>query len=130
MDKKKEGTYSSTLTRRAFLAAATTTACVSALGAPNSARVVPRKISPNEKLNVAGIGVGGKGIHDIMSYKRENVVALCDVDWKRAEEAFYRIPEAKNTKITAKCSMRWRTGLIWSRWPLRTIPTRRRPIWP
>ncbi|HOJ70015.1 MAG TPA: Gfo/Idh/MocA family oxidoreductase, partial [Candidatus Hydrogenedentes bacterium] len=96
MRSEKENTW--VLTRRAFLAAATTTACVAAAAAPNTARVVPRKVSPNEKLNVAGIGVGGKGIHDIMSYKRENVVALCDVDWKRAEEAFYRLPEAKKYK--------------------------------
>ena len=52
-------------------------------------------MSPNEKLNVAGIGVGGKGMQDIMSYSRENVVALCDVDWERAAEAFYRLPDAK-----------------------------------
>ncbi len=96
MRSEKENTW--VLTRRAFLAAATTTACVAAAAAPSTARVVPRKVSPNEKLNVAGIGVGGKGIHDIMSYKRENVVALCDVDWKRAEEAFYRLPEAKKYK--------------------------------
>ena len=56
------------LTRRAFLAAVTTTAAVSAWSAPNTARVVPRKISPNEKVNVAGIGVGGKGSSDILSF--------------------------------------------------------------
>jgi predicted dehydrogenase len=88
------------LTRRAFLAATTTTALVSAAWPTrvNAAQVVPRKLSPNEKLNVAGIGVGGKGTQDIMSFKRENIVALCDVDWERAGEAFYRIPEAKQYK--------------------------------
>lgn len=88
---------SSKLTRRAFLASATTTALsVHAFAArPNRARVVPGKLSPNEKMNVAGIGVGGKGTHDILSFKRENIVALCDVDAKRAGEAFYRAPEAK-----------------------------------
>ncbi len=85
------------LTRRAFLAAATTTSLAGAVWAqkPNTARVVPRKVSPNEKLNVAGIGVGGKGTHDILSFRRENIVALCDVDIERAGEAFYRVPEAK-----------------------------------
>ena len=89
------------LTRRAFLAATTTTAAITAFGAKaqvNTARVVPRKLSPNEKMNVAGIGVGGKGAGDIMSCRRENIVALCDPDLKRAEEAFYRIPEAKQYK--------------------------------
>ena len=47
-----------TLTRRAFLACATTTAVVTAFRV-NAAQVVPRKLSPNEKLRVAGIGAGG-----------------------------------------------------------------------
>ena len=83
--------------RRAFLAATTlsTLAGVTRAQSPNTARVVPRKLSPNEKLNVAGIGVGGKGMHDIMSYKRENIVALCDVDLDRAGEAFYRVADAR-----------------------------------
>jgi len=86
-----------TFSRRAFLAAATTSAAAVMTGAQplNTARVVPRKLSPNEKVNVAGIGVGGKGMHDIMSYKRENIVALCDVDAERAGEAFYKLPDAK-----------------------------------
>ncbi|HOD94965.1 MAG TPA: Gfo/Idh/MocA family oxidoreductase [Candidatus Hydrogenedentes bacterium] len=85
------------LTRRAFIASATTS--VLATGAfaarPNTARVVPGKLSPNEKLNVAGIGAGGKGTQDILSFQRENIVALCDVDAGRAAEAFYRVPEAR-----------------------------------
>jgi predicted dehydrogenase len=78
------------VTRRAFLATATTTAAGLALGAqsPNTAKVVPGKISPNEKLNVAAIGAGGKGRDDIFNCRKENVVALCDVDSKRAAEAF------------------------------------------
>ncbi|MCC6698782.1 MAG: Gfo/Idh/MocA family oxidoreductase [Candidatus Hydrogenedentes bacterium] len=86
------------LTRRAFLAATTTTATLTFTGAaaaPNTAEVVPGKVSPNEKLNVAAIGSGGKGLGDIMACKDENVVALCDVDWKRAEEATFRLPNAK-----------------------------------
>ncbi len=91
------------VTRRAFIAAATTTLVVGAAGAadkPNTARVVPGKVSPNEKLNVAAIGAGGKGTSDIMSCQKlgENVVALCDVDWDRAEEAFYRLPDARKFK--------------------------------
>lgn len=87
------------LTRRAFLAATTTTAAFTPLVVrANDAKVVPRKISPNEKLNVAGIGVGGKGMSDIMNMRKENIVALCDVDWERAGEAFYRLKDAKQFK--------------------------------
>lgn len=87
------------LTRRAFLAATTTTAAMTFTGAaaqPNTARVVPRKVSPNEKLNCAAIGAGGKGKSDIMNCNEtENVVAICDVDWKRAEETVSMLPNAK-----------------------------------
>ncbi len=51
--------------------------------------------SPNEKLNVAGIGVGGKGSSDIDGCDSENIVALCDVDWERAGRTFKRYPAAK-----------------------------------
>jgi predicted dehydrogenase len=86
------------LTRRAFLAATTCTATLTfakAAAQPNTAKVVPGKESPNEKLNVAAIGAGGKGLTDIMNCRTENIVALCDVDWKRCEEAFVRLPNAK-----------------------------------
>ncbi|HOM48822.1 MAG TPA: Gfo/Idh/MocA family oxidoreductase, partial [Candidatus Hydrogenedentes bacterium] len=91
-----------TLTRRAFLSTATTTALVAgyASGNPlvNTARVIPRKLSPNERLNIASIGVGGMGHGDVMKCRSENIVALCDVDFKRAEETFYRLPKAKQYK--------------------------------
>ncbi len=90
------------LTRRAFLAATTTTAILTGCAGKgiklNAARVVPRKLSPNEKLNIAGIGVGGMGQGDIMSCRSENIVALCDVDAERAAETFYKLPDAKQFK--------------------------------
>lgn len=87
------------LTRRAFLAATTTTALLATTRIrANDAQVIPRKLSPNEKLNVAGVGVGGQGLTDIMNCRKENVVALCDVDWERAGEAFYKLPDAKQFK--------------------------------
>ena len=90
------------LSRRAFLAATTTTAAVAAVGCAtvkvNAARVVPKKHSPNEKINIAGIGVGGMGGGDVMGCTSENIVALADVDWKKAEETFYKLPNAKQYK--------------------------------
>ena len=36
---------------------------------------------PSDKLNVAGIGVGGIGFANLKNLNSENVVALSDVDW-------------------------------------------------
>jgi len=52
-------------------------------------------VSPSEKLNVACIGVGGKGFDNVRNVSTENIVALCDVDKKRAADAFELFPQAK-----------------------------------
>src|ERR1700745_3803585 len=44
--------------------------------------------SPNEKLNIASIGAGGKAASDIDGCAMENIVALCDVDEKQAARKF------------------------------------------
>jgi predicted dehydrogenase len=48
-----------------------------------------------EKLNIAGIGVGGQGSSDIDQFAGENIVALCDVDEQHAAHVFNRYPNAK-----------------------------------
>ena len=75
----RPGKKPSRTTRRAFLggtalAAATVT-------------VLPRHVlaggdtpPPSEKLNIAGVGVGGMGGNNVANCKSENIVALCDVD--------------------------------------------------
>src|SRR5947209_9547203 len=51
--------------------------------------------SPNEKLNVAAIGSGGQGGFNIRSAApTENIVALCDVDDRRAASTFEAFPNA------------------------------------
>jgi predicted dehydrogenase len=64
--------------------------------------IVPRHVlggpghtQPSEKLNIAGIGVGGQGAEDLKELDGENIVALCDVDEKRAAETFNRYPKAR-----------------------------------
>ncbi len=81
------------LNRRQFLA---TTALVSA------ATVLPRPVlgalgrkSPNEKLNIAGIGVGGMGAANLNALVSENIVAICDVDLNYAAGTVKRFPNAK-----------------------------------
>ncbi|HEV7925184.1 MAG TPA: Gfo/Idh/MocA family oxidoreductase [Verrucomicrobiae bacterium] len=51
----------------------------------------------NSKLNVAAIGVGGRGRDDISGVAAlgENIVALCDVDQDRATDSFKKYPGAK-----------------------------------
>jgi predicted dehydrogenase len=51
--------------------------------------------SANEKLNIAGIGVGGQGAHDLAQFASHNIVALCDVDAQYARGTFERYPKAK-----------------------------------
>ena len=55
-------------------------------------------VPPSEKLNIAGVGIGGKGYSDLTSVESENIVALCDVDWAHAGRAFKRYPKARKWK--------------------------------
>jgi len=64
--------------------------------------IVPRRVlggsgyvPPSEKLNIAGIGVGGRGASDLEAVSSENIVALCDVDQNRAAETFNKFPTAR-----------------------------------
>ncbi|MBP1669776.1 MAG: oxidoreductase, partial [Bacteroidetes bacterium] len=54
--------------------------------------------APSDKLNIAGIGVGGVGRHNLVELSNENIVALCDVDWKYAQKCFDTFPNAKKYK--------------------------------
>jgi hypothetical protein len=51
--------------------------------------------APSDKLNIAGIGIGGKGHANLLGMKSENIVALCDSDWKYSEECFKDFPTAR-----------------------------------
>jgi len=52
-------------------------------------------VAPSDKLNVAGIGIGGVGRRNLNNMKTENIVALCDVDWSYAMKTFNDYPNAK-----------------------------------
>ena len=54
--------------------------------------------SPNEKLNIAAIGAGGKASSDIAGCASENIVALCDVDEKQAARTFKQYESAPKYK--------------------------------
>lgn len=54
--------------------------------------------SPNEKLNIAAIGAGGKGYSDINGCATENIVAMADPDDKRAERTYAQFPKVPKYK--------------------------------
>ncbi len=73
--------------------------------AVSSFLIIPRHVlggrgyvAPSDKLNIAGIGVGGQGGANLREMESENIVALCDVDWKRAAGTFEKHPKAKKYK--------------------------------
>jgi len=85
--------------RRAFLRVTT----VASFGF----QIVPRNVlgqgqtPPSQKLNIAGIGVGGQGGGDLAEMKSENIVALCDVDWSKAAHTFNAFPVPSTSRIIA-----------------------------
>src|SRR5579863_7229500 len=80
-----------TLTRRRLLGQAGLATAALALGASPSRAAVP-----SEKLNIAFVGVGGRGASNLAGLAPgNNVVALCDADDRRAADAWKRFPEAK-----------------------------------
>lgn len=51
--------------------------------------------SPNEKLNLAVIGVGRRGAANLKSVSSENIVAICDVEQEQLDAAFKQHPKAR-----------------------------------
>jgi len=91
-----------TLSRRKFIT--TTSAGIA------GATIVPSHViaglghkPPSDKLNIAGIGVGGRGYTNLKYMETENIVALCDVDWdyagKNAFAHFYRAKRYKDFRV-------------------------------
>ena len=51
--------------------------------------------APSDKLNIAGIGIGGQGAGVLKDMGTENIGALCDVDAKYAAHTFKDYPKAE-----------------------------------
>jgi len=51
--------------------------------------------SPNEKLNIACIGLGNQGNANLGLVSNQNIVALCDVDSARTDKYQAKFPKAK-----------------------------------
>ncbi len=76
------------LSRRSFLKSASLASA--ALAFPHILR--GQAGSPNNRLNVASVGVGGRGYDAIQGLKGENFVAFCDVDDERAAKTYSEFP--------------------------------------
>src|SRR5687768_8218620 len=85
------------LSRRIFLMGGAAGLAASAAAKTTSLTRLGYK-SPNEKLNIAAIGAGGKGTSDIAGCSSENIVALADPDWDRAAKTLDKYPNAKRYK--------------------------------
>lgn len=84
------------LKRRTFLkgTAAVAAAAPFNLVAPH---VVARagETPPSQRLNIAGIGIGGMGSANLRNLANENIAALCDVDTDYAGKIFNAFPQAR-----------------------------------
>lgn len=56
--------------------------------------VVPRHViggagvqPPSQTLNIAGVGVGGRGVSNMSALTSENIVAVCDVDFDHVDDS-------------------------------------------
>jgi predicted dehydrogenase len=90
----KARTANTSLTRRQFLRGAALSA-TAFMVVPGSVLGLRGATSPNGKLNLAGIGIGGQGAHDLGQMESENIVALCDVDKNYAGRIFKKYSKAQ-----------------------------------
>ncbi|MBN2315180.1 MAG: Gfo/Idh/MocA family oxidoreductase [Sedimentisphaerales bacterium] len=77
------------ISRRQFMGAAAAVAAFT---------YVPKRVvagTAGNKLNIAGIGVGGRGASDLKGVESENIVALCDADLNRAKDTIKKYSSAK-----------------------------------
>jgi len=98
-DPSHRGTSNQRRSRRQFLA--------SSGGVALAFTIVPRHVlggagylAPSDRVNVAGIGVGGMGGGDIATHAKNgaNIVALADVDEVRGAGSFNAFPKARRYK--------------------------------
>jgi len=80
-------------TRRDFVKASTLLSAAAVV--PRHVLGGPRQIAPSERMNLAGIGIGGMGAGNLRNMESENIVALCDVDKSYAAGTIRRYPNAR-----------------------------------
>src|SRR5436190_16286494 len=84
------------LPRRTFMRNATAAAAAFTI-LPRHVLGGPRHIAPSDRVNIAGVGVGGMGRANMQALASQNLVALCDVDWSYVDSRFADIPSQLET---------------------------------
>src|SRR6266700_3274682 len=92
--KKKTKIAQALFTRRQFLRGATFSTAGFMI-VPSAVLGLRGATPPSGRLNIAGIGFGGQGAHDLAQMESENIIALCDVDKNHAAHIFKKYPKAK-----------------------------------
>lgn len=96
----KKNKISSSASRRNFIKS-TALATTGFMIVPRHVLGGPGFLAPSDRLVVAGIGVGGKGESDLLSFAesgKAEIGFLCDVDDRRAAVSIERFPKAKYYK--------------------------------
>ena len=78
------------ITRRTFIKGAAFTAAAFTI-VPRHVIGGPGFIPPSDKVNIAGVGVGGMGRANLLNLSTQNIVALCDVDWDYTKKAYEKL---------------------------------------
>lgn len=55
-------------------------------------------VAPSDKLNILGVGVGGRGGGVLKQMETENIIGLADVDWKYSKGIFDHFAKAEKFK--------------------------------
>src|SRR5690349_4133225 len=76
-----------TVPRRTFLTTGATAAAAFII-LPSGSYGKNRRISANDRVNIATIGCGGMGRANLMALSTMNHVAMCDVDWSYVDTRF------------------------------------------
>ena len=84
--------------RRSFLKTGTAAALGMAMTPEILMGKSKKKATPkplDRKLKILGVGIGGRGAAVLKGMESEDIIGLCDVDWKYAQRVFDRYPNAK-----------------------------------
>ena len=88
------------ISRRSFLKTGT----AAAIGLSMAPEMLAKKKKKDEaplpmdrKLKILAVGIGGRGSSVLRGLETEEIIGLCDVDWKYAAKVFDRYPNAKRS---------------------------------